>query len=111
MQNETDSLLKTASKPEYTLEIKQSAKGDVYGGFTVTGATIEEIERKTAEMVAIPTGIGALMMKAESLIRVDTIMACLLVLSIMCLGFERFFLFLENISSERWRRYADHRTA
>ena len=32
-----------------------------------------------AEMVAIPTGIGALMMKAESLIRIDIIIVCLTV--------------------------------
>jgi ABC-type nitrate/sulfonate/bicarbonate transport system permease component len=42
-----------------------------------------------AEMVTIPTGIGALIMKAESLIRVDIILSCLLVLSIFCLIFEK----------------------
>ncbi|MDD4987086.1 MAG: ABC transporter permease, partial [Dehalococcoidales bacterium] len=35
-----------------------------------------------AEMVAIPTGIGALMMKAESLIRIDIIIVCLIVLAV-----------------------------
>ncbi len=44
-----------------------------------------------AEMVAIPTGIGALLMQAESLVRVDIIMVCLIVLSVMCLLFERGF--------------------
>jgi len=44
-----------------------------------------------AEMVAIPTGIGALLMRAESLIRVDIIIVCLMVLSVMCLSFEKFF--------------------
>ncbi len=48
-----------------------------------------------AEMVAIPTGIGALMMKAESLIRMDIIIVCLLVLSVMTFIFERFFIKLE----------------
>lgn len=48
-----------------------------------------------AEMVAIPTGIGVLLMKAESLIRVDIIMVCLLILSLMCLLFERIFHYLE----------------
>jgi NitT/TauT family transport system permease protein len=56
-----------------------------------------------AEMVAIPTGMGALLMRAESLIRVDTIMACLFVLSLMCFCFERIFLFLEDRLTERWR--------
>ena len=55
-----------------------------------------------AEMVAIPTGIGALLMRSESLIRVDTIIACLLVLSIMCFCFERAFLFLEQKITAEW---------
>jgi NitT/TauT family transport system permease protein len=37
-----------------------------------------------AEMVAIPTGIGALLMRSESLMRVDTIIACLVILSMGC---------------------------
>jgi NitT/TauT family transport system permease protein len=56
-----------------------------------------------AEMVAIPTGIGALMMRAESLVRVDIILVCLMVLSVMCLVFERFFGFLEEKTTGRWR--------
>jgi NitT/TauT family transport system permease protein len=56
-----------------------------------------------AEMVAIPTGIGALMMRAESLVRVDIILVCLVVLSVMCLLFERFFCFLEEKITGRWR--------
>jgi NitT/TauT family transport system permease protein len=56
-----------------------------------------------AEMVAIPTGIGALMMRAESLVRVDIILVCLVVLSVMCLLFERFFGFLEEKTTGRWR--------
>ncbi len=55
-----------------------------------------------AEMVAIPTGIGALLMRSESLIRVDTIIACLLVLSIMCFCFERTFLLLERKITAEW---------
>lgn len=55
-----------------------------------------------AEMVAIPTGIGALLMRSESLIRVDTIMACLLVLSIMCFCFERAFILLERRITAEW---------
>lgn len=56
-----------------------------------------------AEMFAIPTGIGALLMNAESLIRVDIIMVCLVVLSIMCSIFERFFLWLERKATGAWR--------
>ncbi|GAB4112088.1 MAG: ABC transporter permease [Candidatus Caldatribacteriota bacterium] len=56
-----------------------------------------------AEMVAIPTGIGALMMKAESLLRIDIIIVCLIVLGIMCLSFERVFTFLEDKLTSKWR--------
>ena len=56
-----------------------------------------------AEMVAIPTGIGALMMKAQSLIRIDIIIVCLIVLAVMCLSFERFFTFLEEKVTAGWR--------
>jgi NitT/TauT family transport system permease protein len=56
-----------------------------------------------AEMVAIPTGIGALMMRAESLIRIDIIIVCLIVLAVMCLIFERFFQYLEARMTTRWR--------
>ncbi len=55
-----------------------------------------------AEMVAIPTGIGALLMKAESLMRIDIIIVCLVVLSIMCFSFERFFCYLENKLTSKW---------
>ena len=56
-----------------------------------------------AEMVAIPTGIGALLMKAESLIRIDIIIVCLIVLATMCLTFEKFFAYLEARLTRRWR--------
>ncbi len=56
-----------------------------------------------AEMVAIPTGIGALMMRAESLVRVDVILVCLLLLSVMCLLFERFFVFVERQLTAGWK--------
>ncbi len=55
-----------------------------------------------AEMVAIPTGIGALLMKSESLMRIDTIIACLMVLSIMCFCFERAFVMLERKITAQW---------
>jgi len=56
-----------------------------------------------AEMVAIPTGIGALLMKAESLIRIDIIIVCLIVLAVMCFSFERFFAHLETRLTRQWR--------
>jgi len=56
-----------------------------------------------AEMVAIPTGIGALLMKAESLIRIDIIIVCLIVLSIMCLSFEKLFQYIETKLTTKWR--------
>jgi len=55
-----------------------------------------------AEMVAIPTGIGALLMRAESLIRVDIIIVCLMVLSLMCFSFERFFDYVEGRLTRHW---------
>jgi NitT/TauT family transport system permease protein len=59
-----------------------------------------------AEMVAIPTGIGALLMQAESLVRVDIIMVCLIVLSIMCLLFERVFAYMEKRMIGKWSNHA-----
>jgi len=56
-----------------------------------------------AEMVAIPTGIGALLIRPESLLRVDIIIACLIVLSVMCLTFERVFQHIETRLTEEWR--------
>ena len=56
-----------------------------------------------AEMFAIPTGIGALLINAETLIRVDIIMVCLVVLSLMSSIFERGFLWLENRVTGAWR--------
>jgi len=59
-----------------------------------------------AEMVAIPSGIGALLMKAESLIRIDIIIVCLIVLAVMCLIFEKLFEYLETRMTAKWRQYA-----
>jgi NitT/TauT family transport system permease protein len=56
-----------------------------------------------AEMVAIPTGIGALMMRAENLVRVDIILVCLMLLSVMSLLFEKFFCFLEEKTTGGWK--------
>jgi len=59
-----------------------------------------------AEMVAIPTGIGAMLMRAESLIRMDIIIVVLIILSAMCFLFERFFVFLEDKATSKWRQNA-----
>ncbi|MDD2370956.1 MAG: ABC transporter permease [Firmicutes bacterium] len=56
-----------------------------------------------AEMFAIPNGIGSLLMNAESLIRVDVIMVCLVLLSFMSSTFEHIFLWIENKVSGDWR--------
>ena len=56
-----------------------------------------------AEMVAIPTGIGALLMKASSLIRIDIIIVCLIVLAVMTFSFERFFAYMEEKVTVKWR--------
>ena len=56
-----------------------------------------------AEMFAIPTGIGALLINAESLIRVDIIIVCLAILAFMSLAFERVFLWLEIKATGSWR--------
>ena len=61
-----------------------------------------------AEMVAIPTGIGALLMRAESLLRIDIIIVCLIVLAVMCFIFERFFIYLEYKLTHKWRQYAQY---
>ena len=55
-----------------------------------------------AEMVAIPTGIGALMMRAQSLIRMDIIIVCLIVLAVMCFSFEKLFTVLETKLTSQW---------
>ena len=61
-----------------------------------------------AEMVAIPTGIGALLMRAESLLRLDIIIVCLMVLAAMCFTFERVFIVLERKTTGKWRTSPDH---
>ena len=61
-----------------------------------------------AEMVAIPTGIGALLMRAESLLRIDIIIVCLIVLAVMSFVFERFFIYVEYRLTHEWRQYAKY---
>ena len=61
-----------------------------------------------AEMVAIPTGIGALLMRSESLLRLDIIIVCLMVLAVMCFAFERVFIVLERKFTGNWRGAPEH---
>lgn len=55
-----------------------------------------------AEMIAIPVGIGALMMVSQYLIRVDIIMLCLRVLALMTLTSEKLLMLIEE-KIVRWR--------
>lgn len=55
-----------------------------------------------AEMIAIPIGIGALLINSQYLIRVDVIMVCLGVLAVMTLLFEKILLWLER-KIVKWR--------
>lgn len=55
-----------------------------------------------AEMIAVPSGLGALMMRAQSLIRIDIIIVCLIVLSVMSLIFEKGFALLEKRLTRDW---------
>lgn len=61
-----------------------------------------------AEMIAIPSGLGALMMKGESLMRIDIILVSLFVISMMCLLFESFFTYLEKKMTFEWSENGTH---
>jgi NitT/TauT family transport system permease protein len=56
-----------------------------------------------AEMIAIPTGIGALMIQSQSLMRIDIIIVSLIVLAVMTFSFERLFAFFEQRVTAKWR--------
>ena len=56
-----------------------------------------------AEMIAIPTGIGALMIRSENLLRMDIMLVCLIVLAVMCLFFELILNLLEKRITGSWR--------
>ncbi|MDY6836165.1 MAG: ABC transporter permease [Chloroflexota bacterium] len=56
-----------------------------------------------AEMVAIPSGIGALMMRSESLLQMEVIIVCLIVLAFMCFVSEQFFHHLERRITQAWK--------
>ncbi|HOO77594.1 MAG TPA: ABC transporter permease [bacterium] len=55
-----------------------------------------------AEMIAVPTGIGAFLLKSESMLRIDRIIVCLMVLAAMCLAFERLISILEKRLTGAW---------
>ncbi|RLI63264.1 MAG: ABC transporter permease [Candidatus Asgardarchaeum californiense] len=55
-----------------------------------------------AEMVAIPIGLGALAMKAQSLLLIDVIIDVLIVLSLVCLISEKIIEFLEKKLTKDW---------
>lgn len=56
-----------------------------------------------SEMFAIPTGIGAMMIQAETLIRVDIIMVSLVILALMSFSFEKSIYWIENQMMHKWR--------
>ena len=56
-----------------------------------------------AEMIAIPVGLGALSMKAQSLLLIDVIIDVLIVLAVVCLVFEKFFEIIEKKLTATWR--------
>ncbi|MEM2910615.1 MAG: ABC transporter permease [Nitrososphaerota archaeon] len=55
-----------------------------------------------AEMIAIPMGIGSLLINSQYLLRIDVIMVCLGVLATMSLLFEKILLWVER-KSMKWR--------
>jgi NitT/TauT family transport system permease protein len=55
-----------------------------------------------AEMIAIPVGIGALMITSQYLIRVDIIMLCLVILALMTLTSEKLLMLIED-KIIKWR--------
>jgi len=55
-----------------------------------------------AEMIAIPVGIGALMITSQYLIRVDVIMLCLGILALMTLTSEKLLMLIED-KIIKWR--------
>lgn len=56
-----------------------------------------------AEMIAIPVGIGALMITSQYLIRVDVIMVCLGILALITLSSEKLLIWLES-KIVKWRQ-------
>lgn len=58
-----------------------------------------------AEMIAIPTGIGALMSKSESLLQIKAVMVCLGLLSIIGLIMDLSLRYVERKVTAKWRTF------
>jgi NitT/TauT family transport system permease protein len=58
-----------------------------------------------AEMIAVPTGIGALMSKSESLLQIKAVMVCLGLLSLIGLIMDWSLRHLEKRLTAHWRTF------
>jgi len=58
-----------------------------------------------AEMIAIPTGIGALMSRSESLLQIKAVMVCLGVLSLIGLFMDLSLRYVERRLTTNWRPF------
>jgi NitT/TauT family transport system permease protein len=58
-----------------------------------------------AEMIAIPTGIGALMSRSESLLQIKAVMVCLGLLSIIGLIMDWSLRYFEKRLTAHWRAF------
>ena len=58
-----------------------------------------------AEMIAIPTGIGALMSRSESLLQIKAVMVCLGVLSLIGLFMDLSLQYVERRLTTNWRPF------
>jgi len=58
-----------------------------------------------AEMIAIPTGIGALMSRSESLLQIKAVMVCLGLLSIIGLIMDLSLRYVERRATAKWRTF------
>jgi NitT/TauT family transport system permease protein len=58
-----------------------------------------------AEMIAIPTGIGALMSRSESLLQIKAVMVCLGLLSIIGLIMDLSLRYVERRVTAKWRNF------
>jgi NitT/TauT family transport system permease protein len=58
-----------------------------------------------AEMIAMPTGIGALMSRSESLLQIKAVMVCLGLLSIIGLIMDLSLRYVERRVTAKWRTF------
>jgi len=77
--------------------------------FILTGIRIEVAlawrALVAAEMIAIPTGIGALMSRSESLLQIKAVMVCLGLLSIIGLIMDWSLRYVEKRLTAHWRAF------